>query len=429
MKLQFAEEGLITSLLKHPDEDSEAALARYFDAELIQPDLIEDPLRRAQYSFVQECALQDVAVTPDMFAAEFDYEPRKVKERMKAHDRSALPVYAKKITDERFKKVAASAADELRRAAEKGDQQAAYEAIEQIGSIRKDDDRRIYTLTDHTAMFMQILEEDQKRKREGYQAVQFPLPKLNEMVPRIMEDDIILITARSKTGKSSFSTQTVYANARKGKRVLYFHFEDSKAKVGYRRTAQLQAFIRDRRLTIPYSRMISKELSPKELETMRYLSAQAVNEVGDNLVYAYASGWTCEKMIAVWRQLHKRNPFDLIVIDYLNKMELSSTKLRNFGQFNARGRDVEMIKQEAGRPNARVPVFLVQQENPDGSPRDSKDSYIKSQAWISLQRDEDHDDPDQFKLTGDVVVKRANDGMTGPIPARFIPKYMIWDQL
>jgi hypothetical protein len=70
-----------------------------------------------------------------------------------------------------------------------------------------------------------------------------------------------------------------------------------------------------------------------------------------------------------------------------------------------------------------TPCLLVQQENEDGSTRDTRSSYIKSQVHLSFTRDYDESG---MLPTGNIKVLRANDGNPANHPAQFIPFYMIW---
>jgi hypothetical protein len=433
--MTVSEEGLILCLLRRPGESNDEALARFYEAEQVDPELFKRPMYKAHYLFIRDNAFDDIAITPEILADHFDFDPEVIYSQLPKVPADTLPLYIKGITQDYVKRVALDVSQQLKSAAESGDPQVLLEAVRSLDELDTSHEKRVYSLAEQAAVFLTAFDEDQARFTNHEIRPAFPLARLNEMVPRIMDDDIILVTAKSKTGKSSFSTQFAYTNARTGLNVAYFHFEDPPARVGYRRAAQTQVFLsqstRERfgnPWGLPYGKMMAKELTDQEKAYVRFLTQMAIREAGTNLTYVYASGWTCEKMVSVWRQLHKQRPFDLVIVDYLNKMALSSTKLRNYGQWGSRGQDVELIKQEAGRPNARVPVVLVQQENEDGTARDSKDSYIKAQVWISLQRNPVESDPDRFEDDGEVVVKRANDGTTGAIPAMFYPPYMIWSQ-
>lgn len=429
------EEGFLSCLLRHPNEDPQETLARFYEAEEVDPDQIKDPVKKAMYIYIREQAFDDIAVTPEILANEFGTSPVTIYQSFDKHPIDLLSFYVKEINKEYVKNVALNTAELLKAAAASGDPQQLLEAVRALDSLDDHREKRVYSLAEQAAVFLTCFEDDQRRFRDHAIKPSFPLAGLNDKVPRIMDDDIILITARSKMGKSAFSTQMAYHNARSGLNVAYFHFEDPPARVGYRRAAQVQAYMTDAERArlgftygISYRKMMSAILDADEQAYVRQITSRAMQEAGTNLTYVYASGWTCERMLAVWRQLHKQRPFDMIIIDYLNKMALSGPKLNNYGQWGARGQDVELIKQEAGKPNARVPVVLIQQENEDGTARDSKDSYIKSQVWISLQRNASEVDPDRFEDDGEVVVKRANDGQTGAVPVMFYPPFMVWSE-
>ncbi len=429
------EEGLIYCLLRRADENADETLARFYES-MVDSGQLSTHILKSMYLFIQDNALDDIAVTPRMLAQEFDIDESRILDNIQKYPVDSLSFYVKEINKDYIRRVATDTAQKLMVVAKTGNAQLMLETVGALSELDTQAEKRVYTLAEQAAVFLTALENDQQRIKSKAPKPTFPLAGLNTLVPRLMDDDIILVTAKSKMGKSAFSTQFAYANARNGLNIAYFHFEDPPARVGYRRAAQVQAFLSQEKRAemgfpygITYRKMMSEELSGKEKDYINSLTMHAMTEAGTNLTYIYASAWTCEKMVAVWRQLHRQRPFDLIIVDYLNKMALSSTKLRHYGQWGSRGQDVELIKQEAGRPNARVPVVLIQQENEDGTARDSKDSYIKSQVWISLQREESPTDPDRFEDFGEIVVKRANDGSTGAIKAHFYPPFMVWAEV
>ena len=135
------------------------------------------------------------------------------------------------------------------------------------------------------------------------------------------------------------------------------------------------------------------------------------------------------KVSRVWQREWIRSraagaSLDVVVIDYLNKAELTPKALKDYGLFGARGRDSEIVKQMAESTGAVC--FLVQQEQIDGLPYETRQSAQKSQVWISLERER----LDDYSLSnaGSVIVKNANMGSTGSLRAYFDARWMIWGE-
>lgn len=435
MKLAVAESSLIAQILRKPDESNNAALQRFYDIPGITADMFSDPFLSSCFSFIAEAADQDVAITPEALAAQFDDSElaESIHIKLSKTKVDEVPLYAKIIQKAYFAQSVSKAAQKMMEVAQGDNPEEVYEILAGLTEFDTKEEKRIFSMTEQAMLFVEQFHRFQEEVRQKVPRPIFPLRGLNELVPRIMRDDVVLLSAQSKIGKSSFASQMALHNAFRGMKVLLFHFEDNPEKVGYRRAAQMQMFKYKVKyphewdnMGMSYREMFSGSILPAEkMQEVETLTADAIRQC-PGLTYVYSAGWSAHKTIATWRQLHKEHDYDLIIIDYLNKISLTQADIKAYGQFNARGEHVELFKQECGRPGANVPLLLVQQENPDGTSRDSKSSYIKAQCHISLQRDQRADKPGTMDLEGRAVVVRANDGGTGAVPATFYPRYMIW---
>ena len=285
------------------------------------------------------------------------------------------------------------------------------------------------TLSEQTALGMSLYRKRIEILAQGKPRIAFPWPDINRMVPFVYDDDVILITGKSKTGKSSAVHQMAIYNSSRIP-VAYFHNEDNPLKLFLRRTAQSQ-IAKDPTLrgpnlagTISYMDLLSSSVkSDTFVKQIEDNSEEVLMALGDNITYIYCAGWTVEQIISEWRRLKSIQPVGLVVVDYLNKIE-SYSKIKTIGTMaGAMEYNVELVKREAGRKGHMTPAVLVQQENEDGTTRDTRSSYIKSQVHLSFQRDTD---TNGMLNTGSIRVLRANDGMTGGIPAKFYVPYLLW---
>lgn len=381
---------LLTCLLKFPNEAADAALERVYSV----MDIDFGGLQSA-YEWICNNADVGVSTTPKMLTDKFG-----ITLDQGGLSPEAYLVYARELRLERLK----------------------ADATREIANLKVEDaSSSILTIAEHNqvglAQFKQRIAGQAKPRFE------FPWPEINSMVPFVHDDDMILITGKSKVGKSSGAHQIALTNARRIP-VLYFHNEDTVMKLFMRRIAQLQ-IASDPKMEFKGLKYADLLNPPANFSKWDAITAAA--RLGDNLslTYVYCSGWTPEQITLEWRRFKQRHPLGLVVIDYLNKIEVSHLIKVHGSRAYAFEAAVEMFKREAGRKEAMTNCLLVQQENEEGegAVRDTKSSYIKAQVHISLQRDEV---PGGLLNTGNISVLRANDGITGARPAKFFPEYMLW---
>lgn len=392
----------IACLCRFDGESNEAALSRVFD--YYRPNI------HSAADVVAKHAYEGLALTPRMLADETGV----VVDQTELTPESA-ELYTELLgQSERSKRVREIGKELLRT----GDFSSAQNLLAGLGELEPDNGA-VLGIQEHLLLGEQLFAQRQEMIKSGAAFVRFPWNKLNEMLPYIYSDDLILLSGDSKVGKSSAAHQIALRNARQMP-VLYFHNEDNILKLHLRRLAQMQIEF-DKQLTgssISYSDLVRNTIKgPNFLELIKRTNELVIQQLGDRLTYVYCSGWTPERICAEWRKQRRQKRISLVIIDYLNKIEMSHLiKSRNNVAY-AIDYTVELFKREAGLAQQQTPCILVQQENEDGSVRDGRSSYIKAQAHISLQR----------TPTGDIIeLMRANDGEPGQIPARFYPRYMLW---
>ncbi|MCK9598280.1 MAG: DnaB helicase C-terminal domain-containing protein [Sphaerochaeta sp.] len=395
-------EGYIACLCKFEGEDNEAALGRVFA--YYKPDTHPVVDVVAQYAY------EGLALTPRMLA-----DKTGVVVDQTGLTPQSIELYTDMLGEsERQRKI--HAIGEL--LVKTGDFVSAQNSLMELGELQHDSGA-VLGMQEHLLLGEQLFTQRQEMIRSGAAFVRFPWNKLNEMLPYIYSDDLILLSGDSKVGKSSAAHQIALRNARQLP-VLYFHNEDNILKLHMRRLAQMQIEF-DRELagsSISYADLVRNTIKgPNFLEVIKRTNELVLEQIGDRLTYVYCSGWTPERIVTEWRKQRRQKGIGLVIIDYLNKIEMSHLiKSRNNVAY-AIDYTVELFKREAGLAQQQTPCILVQQENEDGSVRDGRSSYIKAQAHISLQR----------TPTGDIIeLMRANDGEPGQIMAKFFPKYMLW---
>lgn len=395
-------EGYLACLCKFEGEDSETALGRVFS--YYKPDLSPTVDVVAQYAY------EGLALTPRMLA-----DKTGVSVDQSGLTPQSVEMYSDMLGESARRRKIHQIGEQL---VKTGDLNSAQNSLMALGELEHDSGA-VLGIQEHLLLGERLFTQRQEMIKSGAAFVRFPWNKLNEMLPYIYSDDLILLSGDSKVGKSSAAHQIALRNARQLP-VLYFHNEDNILKLHMRRLAQMQIEF-DRELTgssISYSDLVRNTVKgPNFLEVIKRTNELVLQQIGDRLTYVYCSGWTPERIVTEWRKQRRQKGIGLVIIDYLNKIEMSHLiKSRNNVAY-AIDYTVELFKREAGLAQQQTPCILVQQENEDGSVRDGRSSYIKAQAHISLQR----------TPTGDIIeLMRANDGEPGQIPASFYPKYMLW---
>jgi hypothetical protein len=423
-----AERGLVYSLLRRPGEDAYSALERVATLPVaIEPEDIADAALRGLLATILENATNEVATSTKLAAQATGIDEFDLVQGVESIDPAALVVYARAVEFHSLRRVVdMAAAESVEDARTLTPEEALARIDERFASITTPtEEDRIATISERVAEGRQLLVKRQASMTNGEVRVSFPLPGLDTMLPYLLPGQMILITGQTKVGKSSFAAQLYDANIKRGLHGLYFHFEDTPEVMDLRRIARQMAGLKE--YGVPLKAMLSDVLTVEQWERIEAVRNDIL-EWGDRGIEVYAAGWTMEQVVRVWRRqctkgIATGHPIDFVVVDYLNKAELTSKKLNDYGLFGARGRDAELVKQTA--ESTGVVTFLVQQEGAGGTPYETKQSAQKSQAWISLVRERD-ENTHALHEVGQAIVKNANMGSTGAVYAQFLPNWMLW---
>ncbi|MCP4535991.1 MAG: hypothetical protein GY832_02495 [Chloroflexi bacterium] len=434
-----AEKGLVFGLVCRHGESKDDVLKRVANlpvsmgvhkiGDLRQRDLLEVILENADKGLTTSIELAAKMVGMDEF---------EVATATSSVDPDALEVYAGAVSYWHKKRILEQASIEARQAADDLDPGEALDVItDRFTNLQiTDEEDAVQTIRQRSDTAHEKLMQMHDDIREGKARVCFPWPKLNSLIPFLLEGDVILWTAKSKVGKSSTMQQLFDYNARRGFTGVMFHLEDTSLKIYIRRIARhMTRYQKDARyaehLADQY-RMLAKNqqgetgipLTDKEIETILAAKERVDEELGDSFEI-HCPGWTAEQIARTILRLSKRHDLDFVVIDYVNKLAHSEEYEAAAGQANALARDLETIKTVT--ENLGIITFVVQQENDEGKTYNSRATYHKAQAWISTQRE--RLDDQTLSNDGKFVVKAANFGETGAVDIKLIPRWMIWQQL
>ena len=416
-----AEWALVLSLLRRDGETAEAPLDRLDSLTPVpEPEDFKNSKTRSIYALILKYARRERSITPKLAALHCGVGEDTLLEKAEQVDTEYIRLYAEAVVEFGRGSKIASAAEQAANLARSGRaREALDELTEQVTALAlAREDELVVPLDTATERFLDWYERFQKEIKSGQTRLSLMLAPLDEMIPYIFPGHSILVTAGTKVGKSAFVQQMFDYNLARGLRGLLFHFEDSPQVVGLRRTLRHMISEPDAD-GITMHKMLTSVLSSRELEIVARVNGRILRWAG-NGTQVYCAGWTMEQVCrTAWRL---RDKYDFMVIDYLNKAVLSAGKLRNYGQFGGRGQDAELIKTTAERLG-KVAI-VVQQENDQGLPYQTRESAQKFQAWISLSRERLADQ--SLSEDGKVWVRNANLGKTGEFYARFFTRNLVW---
>jgi hypothetical protein len=420
-----AEACYVLSLLKRGGEADQAVIDRFWRVGLIGLDEIQVPRRRELLALIQQNMADDrpTSVQLASHVVGVDLEPL-----VQAVDPDGVDVYAREMVRQRKSGRIRQTLDEALK--EQDPDQVVLQIQRELAEIRhRDEDERITPLPQAGKNFLAWLGRQQELMTSGVPRVSFHWRQLDDMVPYLFPGNVILLTAKTKRGKSSFAGDWFDWMLRRGFRGLYFHFEDPPEVMGLKRMARLMgldAYDEDgEHIGIPFIKMLTGILTLEEIALCDTLDKRALEwtECGTQV---YCVNWHMEQVIRVWQREHFRKPVDFVVVDYLNKAALSSHDVRYRGVFEARGRDSGLVKDTA-ETTGGVAV-LVQQEGDDGKPYETRQAMHKSQVHLSLRRERLSDDQGRMlSPDGKVCVMNANLGQTGDVEAQFLKNWMMWE--
>ena len=135
------------------------------------------------------------------------------------------------------------------------------------------------------------------------------LPKLDSLLGDIQPGTVNAVVARASVGKTMMMEQMAEHNARKGKRVVFYHLELT------------HEYMIDRRMA-RYSHVAMDELRRAYGGPEVQRAARQIAQWEQNLIYVYCPGWTAERIALDIGRLSARDECELVLVDYLQLLAL-----------------------------------------------------------------------------------------------------------
>jgi replicative DNA helicase len=244
----------------------------------------------------------------------------------------------------------------------------------------------------------------------GYQS-------LNSLLGGWQRSDLIIIAARPSMGKTSFALGSALAAAREGYRVGVLSIEMSRRQVGLR--------LHGMGAPIDVHTLKTGPLSP---QGWSLLAATAQQFESLPFWIDDSSVLTVEHIAAKARQLQARSGLDLLVVDYLQLLQLHDAETRQQGIADA-SHKLKLLAKELD-----IPILVLSQlsraceSRPDRRPmlpdlRDSGAIEQDADVVMFLYREEVYTPDTEEKGFAEVLIRKHRNGPIGDQRLRFVDRF------
>lgn len=228
---------------------------------------------------------------------------------------------------------------------------------------------------------------------------------LNKVTLGYKPGDLIILGAQTGHGKTSFALHTANAIAVKHKyNLLYLNTEMSREQIALRWGSILSG--------IEHERVRSGEINESELSRI----LNGYSQLGDSGFYSYpCPNLTPEKTISIARKFKAQKNIDMMIIDYVGRMDKQDPKLQEWQILEQIVKTQKMLAQ-----NLKMVVMCLVQLNPDGSLQGAK--RMKNECDLMLKLSpipkEELEENEEFKKYDvmpnyTIFVDKNRDGQSG----------------
>ncbi|MBO8158473.1 MAG: AAA family ATPase [Thermosyntropha sp.] len=180
--------------------------------------------------------------------------------------------------------------------------------------------------------------------------------------------DLVILGAQTGHGKTAFALHTAKAIAVDfGKKVLYLNTEMSRTQIALRWGSILSG--------IEHERIRSGDINETELSII----FNAYSKLRDSGFYSYpCPNLTPEKTVSIARKFKAQKNIDMMIIDYVGRMEKQDPKLSEWQILEQIVKTQKMLAQ-----NLQIVVMCLVQLNPDGTLQGAK--RMKNECDLMLK--------------------------------------------
>lgn len=234
---------------------------------------------------------------------------------------------------------------------------------------------------------------------------------LNHLTLGYKPGDLIILGAQTGHGKTAYALHTAKAIAvEHRKNILYLNTEMSREQIALRWGAILSGIEHDR---IRTGDITSTELS---------IILNGYSRLSESGFYSYpCPNLTPEKTISIARKFKTQKQIDMMIIDYVGRMEKQDPKLQEWQMLEQIVKTQKLLAQ-----NLKIAVMCLVQLNPDGSLQGAKRMKNECDLMLKLSpipREELEDNEELKKYLNPnyyIYVDKNRDGRSGVrIPITF----------
>lgn len=296
------------------------------------------------------------------------------------------------------------------------------QAEQKIFEIAKNRQRRDYS-TMKNVMESTLKRMESLRGHEGdYTGLPTGYKRIDEMTSGLQKSDLIILAARPSVGKTAFSLNVALNTAiNSNANVLFFSLEMAAEMLGQR--------LLSIRSKVPLKKIFDGSVynNPAEFERVN----EAMEELSKTNIYIDdTSGISVAEIKNKCRRLNSGPGLDLVIIDYLQLMELGERAESRVLEVSALTRRIKQLARDI-----ECPVILLSQLSRDIEKRQGKSGKIPQLSDLresgSIEQDADlviflsrkmHDDEEEPGVRVVNVAKHRN-GETGTIELSWKGEY------
>lgn len=263
------------------------------------------------------------------------------------------------------------------------------------------------------------------RNPGGVRGLATGLTDLDQLTTGLHPGDLVIVAGRPGSGKTSLAMNFAeHASVRNGGHVLVFSMEMPSAQLGMRLLASCCRIslksLRDGRMTDADWARLAQGQQPLQMAPLYVDDTGALSP---------------QDLRARARRAAQRRPLDLMVVDYIQLMQVHNTKDNRTNEISKISRDLKALAKEL-----KVPIIAISQlsrsveQRDDKRPRmsDLRDSGgIEQDADIILfvYRDDYYNEDSTDRGIAELIIAKQRNGETGKVRVRYTGMYTRFDNL
>lgn len=306
----------------------------------------------------------------------------------------------------------------------------AYEDKEEVDTILEYAEENLYKITEDAhseglipvnEVLVETFNEMDKRSQDpnALTGVTTGFTDLDDRLSGLQKSDLILIAARPSMGKTALMVNVAMNAALKDKaKVAIFSLEMSKNQLAQRMISSISH--------VDLQKIISAKLSAEEWD--RALGGiDVINSL--NIHIDDTAGISPTELKAKARRLKAKEGLDLIVIDYLQLMQLSTRNENRQQEISEISRNLKGIAKDLELPVvalsqlSRAPEMRGDKRPILSDLRESGAIEQDADVVMFLYRDEYYNPETEKKNVGEVIIAKHRNGPTGVVELTFLGNF------